>query len=44
LRRYVVRTILRFAVDPRVQTELKGFIGEAEERLEHLSDRRRKPR
>jgi hypothetical protein len=38
LRRYVVRlrTILRFAVDARVQTELRGFIAEAEDRLEQL--------
>ena len=39
LRRNVVRlrTILRFAVDPRVQAELRGFIGAAEDRLEQLS-------
>jgi hypothetical protein len=42
LRRYVVRlrTILRFAVDARVQTELRGFIAEAEDRLEQLNKAR----
>jgi hypothetical protein len=42
LRRYVMRlrTILRFAVDARVQTELRGFIAEAEDRLEQLNKTR----
>ena len=45
LRRRVMRlrTIMRFALDPRVQTLLKEFIIEAEERLDKLGQMRKSP-
>ena len=43
LRRHVVqlRTMLRFAKDPRTEAGLKEFIADAEERLEVLEKMRR---
>jgi hypothetical protein len=46
LRRHVVRlrTMLRFAKDPRTEVGLKEFIADAEERLDALEKMRRERR